>query len=84
MLHKRILLVDQGDQLLLQMMSKERPVFHSSESRKASSKKIVFGTDMPWYSPYYAAGAVLFARITDEERHDILHRNAEKLLSDFM
>lgn len=47
---------------------------------RASSKKIVFGTDMPWYSPHYAAGAVLFARIDEEARHDILHRNAERLL----
>jgi predicted TIM-barrel fold metal-dependent hydrolase len=46
----------------------------------ASSKKIVFGTDLPWYSPHYAAGAILFARIDDEARHDILWRNAEKLL----
>lgn len=46
----------------------------------ATSKKIVFGTDMPWYSPHFAAGAVLFARIDDEARHDILHRNAERLL----
>lgn len=49
---------------------------------QASSKKILFGTDMPWYSPYYAAGAVLFARVDDEARHDILHRNAELLLKD--
>ena len=48
----------------------------------ASSKKILFGTDLPWYSPMYAAGAVLFARISDEARHDILHRNAERLLGD--
>jgi len=48
---------------------------------KASSKKMVFGTDMPWYSPHYAAGAVLLARIDDEARHDILHRNAERLLT---
>lgn len=46
----------------------------------ASAQKIVFGTDLPWYSPHYAAGAVLFARISDEDRHDILHRNAERLL----
>lgn len=51
---------------------------------KASSKKIVFGTDMPWYSPHYAAGAVLFARIDDEARHDILHRNAERLLTPWL
>lgn len=48
---------------------------------RVSSKKIVFGTDMPWYSPHYAAGAILFARIDDDARHDILHRNAERLLS---
>jgi predicted TIM-barrel fold metal-dependent hydrolase len=47
----------------------------------ASSRKVVFGTDMPWYSPHYAAGAVLFAHIDDEARHDILHRNGERLLA---
>ncbi len=46
----------------------------------ASSKKIVFGTDMPWYSPHFAAGAVLFSRISDRDRHNILHVNAEGLL----
>ena len=48
---------------------------------EAGSGKIVFGTDLPWYSPLYAAGAVLFAGISDDARHDILHRNAERLLS---
>ena len=46
----------------------------------AGSEKVVFGSDLPWYSQHYHAGAVLFARISDEERHDILHRNAEGLL----
>ncbi len=46
----------------------------------AGSKKIVYGSDLPWYSQHYHAGAVLFARISDEARHDILHRNAEQLL----
>jgi len=46
----------------------------------AGAKKILYGTDIPWYSPHFAAGAVLFARIDDEARHDILHRNAERLL----
>ena len=50
----------------------------------ATSKKILYGTDLPWYSPMYAAGAVLFARISDEARHDILHRNAEHLLGDHL
>ncbi len=46
----------------------------------AGSEKIVFGTDLPWYSPAYAAGAVLFAHMGEEERRNILHRNAERLL----
>src|SRR5579872_6700612 len=47
----------------------------------AGSQKVVFGSDLPWYSQHYHAGAVLFARISDEARHDILHRNAERLLA---
>jgi predicted TIM-barrel fold metal-dependent hydrolase len=50
---------------------------------QAGSHKIVFGTDLPWYSPHYAAGSILFAHISDEDRHNILHRNAEKLLARF-
>jgi predicted TIM-barrel fold metal-dependent hydrolase len=51
---------------------------------EASSKKVIFGTDLPWYSPHWAAGTVLFARISDQARHDILHRNAERLLCDHL
>ena len=46
----------------------------------AGSHKILFGTDLPWYSPHYAAGAVIFSRIDDADRHNILHRNAERIL----
>jgi predicted TIM-barrel fold metal-dependent hydrolase len=46
----------------------------------AGAHKVVFGSDLPWYSQHYHAGAVLFAHISDEARHDILHRNAERLL----
>jgi uncharacterized protein len=52
--------------------------------QRATSKKVIFGTDMPWYSPHFVAGAVLFARIDDEARHDILHRNAERLLAGYL
>ena len=47
---------------------------------KVGSHKIVFGTDLPWFDPHYGIGCILFSRITDEDRHNILHRNAEKLL----
>ncbi len=51
---------------------------------EASSQKVLFGTDMPWFSPHFAAGAVLFARINDEERRDIFYRNAERLLKNLI
>ena len=47
---------------------------------RAGSEKILFGTDLPWYSPAYAAGTVLFARIGDEDRRNIVHRNAGRLI----
>lgn len=52
--------------------------------KTAGSHKIVFGSDLPWYSQHYHAGAVLFSRISDDARHDILHRNAERLLGEHL
>ena len=43
--------------------------------------RILFGTDLPWFAPHQGIGALLSADITDEDRHKILHRNAEKLLA---
>ena len=48
--------------------------------REAGSDKVVFGTDLPWFDPHYGIGCVLYSRITDDDRHNILHRNAERLL----
>jgi len=47
---------------------------------EAASPKILFGTDLPWFDPHYGIGCVLFSKVTDEDRHNILHRNAEKLI----
>ncbi|MFC1582700.1 amidohydrolase family protein [Planctomycetota bacterium] len=41
--------------------------------------KIVYGEDLPWFDPMYGIGAVLFADISDEARHAILHTNAERI-----
>jgi len=49
-------------------------------TREAGSAKVVFGTDLPWFDPHYGIGCILFAKITDEDRRNILHRNAERLL----
>ena len=48
------------------------------------SDRIIFGTDLPWYSPYYILGAILYAHISDQDKHNILHRNAEKLLEKYL
>lgn len=42
--------------------------------------RMLFGTDLPWFAPHLGIGAILSADITDEDRHQILHRNAERLL----
>jgi len=47
---------------------------------EVGSGKIVFGTDLPWFDPHYGIGAICFSRIADEDRQNILHRNAEGLL----
>lgn len=46
------------------------------------SKRIVFGTDMPWFSEFYYIGSVLGADITDEDRRNIFYRNAQKMLGE--
>ena len=49
---------------------------------KAGSHKVLFGTDLPWFDQHYAIGCVLYAHITDDDRHNILHRNAGKILTE--
>ena len=52
-------------------------------AEKAGSQRMLFGTDLPWFSTHHGVGALLSADITDEDRHNILHANAERLLSRF-
>ncbi|MFL7808207.1 MAG: amidohydrolase family protein, partial [Anaerolineae bacterium] len=51
---------------------------------EAGSDRMLFGTDLPWFDPHQAVGALLSAHITDEDRHNICHRNAEHLLAPFV
>jgi len=48
--------------------------------REASSEKVLFGTDFPWYDPHYMLGSVLFSGIGDEDIRNIIHDNAVRLL----
>lgn len=45
------------------------------------SSQIVFGTDWPWFNHHYYIGAVLDSGLTEQQAHDIFHRNAERLLA---
>ena len=47
---------------------------------RGCGQRLLFGTDLPWFSPHHGIGAVLSADITDDDRRDILYRNAERLL----
>jgi uncharacterized protein len=49
---------------------------------EAGSERMLFGTDLPWFDPHHAVGVLMNAEISDEDRHNICHRNAEKLLAD--
>jgi uncharacterized protein len=43
------------------------------------SERILYGSDSPWIDPRFVLGEVLGARITDEDRENILARNAVRL-----
>ena len=45
----------------------------------AGSEKILFGTDHPWFDPRYGIGCILSAYMTDEDRRNILYRNAQRV-----
>lgn len=47
---------------------------------QSGSDRILFGTDLPWFDEHHYIGNILAADITDEDRHNILHRNAERIL----
>ena len=44
-----------------------------------SSERILFGTDLPWFSTYVGIGSVLAADISDDDRENIFFRNAWRL-----
>lgn len=51
---------------------------------EVGSQRMLFGTDLPWFDPHQAVGALFSAHLTDEDIHNICHRNAEKLLQPFL
>ncbi len=50
--------------------------------QKAGSERVLFGTDLPWFSTMHGAGMVLGAEITDEDRRNIFYRNGERICTE--
>ena len=46
---------------------------------KVGSEKILFGTDFPFIDPRPAIGWIKSSRIKDEDKLNILHKNAERI-----
>jgi predicted TIM-barrel fold metal-dependent hydrolase len=51
--------------------------------KEAGSDRILFGTDLPWFTTLTCIGAVLSADITDDDRRNIFYRNGARLLERF-
>ena len=49
--------------------------------QSVGSEKVLFGTDLPWYDPNYCIGSILCAKISDDAKENIFHKNAERMLS---
>lgn len=47
---------------------------------EVGSKKILFGTDMPFYDPSHVVARLALADLSEEEKKDIFGRNAMKLM----
>ena len=48
----------------------------------AGSERVLFGTDLPWFSTMHGVGMVLGAGISDADRLDIFYRNGERLYAE--
>lgn len=51
--------------------------------KQVSSEKVLFGTDFPWYDPNYCLGSILFSKIDDQDKCNIIHNNAKRILEKF-
>jgi hypothetical protein len=47
------------------------------------SHRLLFGTDLPWFSTYTGMGAILGEPITDDDMRNIFYRNGQRLLARF-
>lgn len=48
--------------------------------REVGSKRILFGTDMPFYDPSHVIARVALADLSEDEKRDIFYRNTAELM----
>lgn len=58
------------------------PTMTETLVRELGSRRVVFGTDQPFYDPAEVLRSVEEAEIEGEEKDDVLYRNVEKLLAE--
>ncbi len=46
----------------------------------AGGERLLYGTDLPWFDEFQGIGGILAAKITEEDKHNILYRNIDRLL----
>ena len=47
---------------------------------RVGSNRLLYGTDMPWFSEYQGVGGIVSADVSEDDMRNILYRNVEKLL----
>jgi predicted TIM-barrel fold metal-dependent hydrolase len=48
--------------------------------KRVGSERLLYGTDMPWFDEFQGVGGILAAEISDEDKRNILYKNAERIL----
>jgi predicted TIM-barrel fold metal-dependent hydrolase len=48
--------------------------------KESGSKKVLFGTDMPFFDPRPAFGRLALANISDDEKRDVFGLNMARIL----
>lgn len=78
--YKNIEQVRKSDNVYLEITMSRSPLgLIEKFVNEVGSERVVFGSDLPFISLTHQIGKVLFARISEKEKEDILSRNAKRI-----
>lgn len=75
-------IVKEHPQVFFDVAYQSDPAMTERLVAEVGSHRVVFGTDQPFYDPTATLQSVLAARITDEDRNNILSGNVDRVLRD--